>query len=250
MKLYVALLIGLAVLVTLLNLPSKTEKKEEKPTKEINVTLPVLPLEQEETTPVKKLKVRHLELSSEETITLFGEVSSESALMVINELKQKALGHDVLYIVIDSPGGSVLAGAQIISAMEGSGATVNTVCIGICASMAAMIFEYGKTRYSVNRSVLMFHPAAGGVQGNLNEMKSLLAFIDRYTKKMDAHVSSRAKIDEKIWENMVAHNVWVDGEDAIEKGLSDQLATLSTHFAPELGLSNYKKFPLFLFDMK
>ena len=82
-----------------------------------------------------------------------------------------------MYVFIDSPGGSVLSGAQIISAIQAAKGPVNTLCVGICASMAAMIHQFGTNRLVLDRSFLMFHPASGGAEGEVDKMYSRLTTI-------------------------------------------------------------------------
>lgn len=59
--------------------------------------------------------------------------------------------------MIDSPGGDIGAGNVIASAMMISTRPVDTLCIGTCESMGAMLFQMGRTRYMWPRAWLMLH---------------------------------------------------------------------------------------------
>lgn len=136
-----------------------------------------------------------------------------------------AKGEDV-YLLIDSPGGSVITGGAIISAMEASPVPVHTVCLQLCASMGAMIHQYGAKRYTVNRSLLMFHDAAGGFQGPFQQVVSRVNMINRYVNKMFAHVAKRTGQQYKDFMLKIGPEIWVDGEDAVAQKYSDGLINI------------------------
>lgn len=173
--------------------------------------------------------IRQLTLKSKNTLTLFEEVTgvnSDKIAFRIREMNQEN-SNEPIVLLLDSPGGSVIAGSKIISAIEASRRPVYTVCVTLCASMAAMIHSYGNIRMSVDRSILMFHNASGGAQGEVPRMLSLLHTLDRYIKKMDNNVITRSKLDSKHYYELVQNELWIDGEDALEMGLTDELVSLS-----------------------
>jgi len=135
-------------------------------------------------------------------------------------------GNDPLYLLIDSPGGSVITGGAIISAMEASPIPVHTICLQLCASMGAMIHQYGVKRYSVNRSLLMFHDAAGGFQGPFQQVMSRMNTINRYVNKMFANVAKRSGQSYKDFMLKIGPEIWVDGEDAVSQHYSDSLVNV------------------------
>ena len=145
-----------------------------------------------------------------------------------NKLKKlQQASNEPIYLLIDSPGGSIIDGATLISEMEASKAPVYTVCTRLCASMAAMIHSYGAKRYQLDRTFLMFHPASAGVGGQVPNMMSQLTTITRYIDKMVAHVTSSSKVDPETYSKLVAYEIWIDSEDAVAKGLSDGIVNLS-----------------------
>lgn len=199
------------------------------PEQVVEVNKSVLTSDTPAPTPVKsvKAKVTRLDVSADQILLLNTEVNSESVEILIAAIEALSEEHKELYMVLDSPGGSVFDGSRLISYMEASRANINTVSYGMCASMCAQIFGHGKKRYMVDRSTLMYHPAAGGLRGTLPEMKSLLAYIDIETQKLDAYIADRAKIDRVVFENMVLRNLWIAADDAIAKNLADGLVVIS-----------------------
>lgn len=172
------------------------------------------------------LSVTSLKLTSKNVIKLYEDVSPESAERVVNEIKAHAGSKEPIYLLLNSPGGSVMDGALVVSAMEASSAPVYTVCMQLCASMAAIIHQYGKERYMVNRSLLMFHPAAGGLQGSLDQMRSRLGMIDRYVNKMDAYIAKRAGIPYERFMVAILTEVWIDAEDSLALHFNDKIVNV------------------------
>jgi len=159
------------------------------------------------------------------------EATVQPLISAIKKLNEKS--SDPIYLLLDSPGGSVLDGAQLISEMEASKAPVYTVCTRLCASMAAMIHGHGVKRYALDRAILMYHPATAGAQGQVKNMKSSLGTIDRYIEKMVSRIVSRTKIDPEQFQKEVAYELWIDAEDANERGLNDATVNLSVPSQPE-----------------
>jgi ATP-dependent Clp protease protease subunit len=161
-------------------------------------------------------------LTSKNSVTLFDEVNGYTVNQTIKALSN--LDSSEKYLILDSPGGSVFDGARLLSYIEENG--VNTVCVGMCASMAAHIHAHGKVRYMVDRSVLMFHNASGGVQGTLPQMISTLSFIGRFVQKLDNYVISRSKWTAEEFTAKMHRDLYIDAEDSIEAGLADKLLSI------------------------
>lgn len=169
-------------------------------------------------------KVRSIELQSEQVLRLNGEVgvNIDNLIVQLNKLNKDKKVKEI-YVLIDSPGGSVLDGARFVSAIEASSKPVYTVCTAMCASMAAIIHQYGSKRFMLDRSLLMFHDAAGALQGPLPQMRSRLNFFDRLTTKMDAYIAKRAGVDLTEFMNSLHSEVWIDAEDSTTKHFNDEI---------------------------
>lgn len=178
-----------------------------------------------------KLSVKSLDLKKGTTVILSTEVSSFSANQVINQIQKanKAKPGQPIYLLLDSPGGSVIDGARIISTMQASKSPVYTVCLQICASMAAMILEYGEERYAVDRSIIMFHPASiGGIfQGELDKIVSRFTFLQRYVDKMDHYTAKRSGQTYDQFKSKTSRELWIDAEDALEQHYIDAVVKVN-----------------------
>lgn len=195
----------------------------------------------------KTVTVTNLDLSKGSTVTLFTDVNEYSANKVIGGIKaaNKDKPGKPIYLVLDSPGGSVIDGARIITAMQASKNKVYTVCLQICASMAAMILEYGEERYAVDRSIIMFHPASVGgmIQGELDKVVSRFTFLQRYVDKMDHYTAKRAGVPYPEFKARSNRELWIDAEDALADKLIDKivLVELQSSVLPADGTSNVLK---------
>lgn len=165
---------------------------------------------------------------------LLGVVDFPNMQILSNEIKRlSAKSNDPIWLLIDSPGGSVLDGATLISQIEASSAPVYTVCTRLCASMAAMIHSYGAKKYSTDRSILMYHPASGGAQGQVNNMLSQLTTLTRYLDKMVANVIGRSSLSKDEYDKLVPFELWIDSDDSVTKGLSEAVINLNVPYVPE-----------------
>lgn len=178
--------------------------------------------------PVKTKTVYNLKLTSDNTVLLLGEINNDNALEAARELQEKAKHNKEVFLLLNSPGGSVLAGLHVVNVVENS--HINTICID-CASMASIIFEYGKTRFILGRGILMFHNAAGSLSGSFNQIRSRFTFFDNMVNKLNKDISARAGVDYLSFKNSLADEIWLDGFDALDRGYADKLAMVSLNVA-------------------
>jgi ATP-dependent Clp protease protease subunit len=78
-----------------------------------------------------------------------------------------------IHLYINSPGGSVTAGMAIYDTMQYIKSDVSTICIGMAASMAALLLAAGAAgkRYSLPYSRIMIHQPHGGAQGQATDIE-------------------------------------------------------------------------------
>lgn len=174
---------------------------------------------------VEPKNIQHLKPNKASVVVLAGPVGPDT-LEVAKAIIANSEANRPTYLVIDSPGGSVFDGAQVISAIEASKTPVYTICTLLCASMGAMIHQYGAKRFMFDRSILMFHDASGGVQGSVPQMSSRLEFIRLYVTKMSSHIAARSKQDLNGFLLKMQREVWVDAEDAVAQGYADGIVSL------------------------
>jgi ATP-dependent Clp endopeptidase proteolytic subunit ClpP len=188
---------------------------------------------------VGKKKIYRLNLNVDNTVMLVGEIGSNS-LRVAQEILHKSRPGYPVYLLINSPGGSVLDGVSIVDAVQGASGPVNTICLQLCASMAAVIFNYGTERYMSDRAVLMHHQAAGSMEGSFNQMRSRFSALEHYVAKLDYEIATRAGMNPEQFKKMLSDEIWMDAEDSVKNHFADKLAIISIEIPESNGFSQDK----------
>ena len=180
-------------------------------------------------------KLVHLVPPASRTIFINGEIGmgQGNGDELVQQVYKMGTSHEPMYIVLNSPGGSVITGAAIITALEAAKGPVYTICNQLCASMAAMIFEYGSVRYMTDRSFVMFHPASGQAQGEIDQMMSRLGSIQRYIARMETYIAAWASITYEDYKSLSSKELWLDSEDAKARHFADELASVDFPEQPQ-----------------
>jgi ATP-dependent Clp protease protease subunit len=163
-------------------------------------------------------------LTEQNSVVLRGEVNSES----VAEVTQKILLSDAkdMYLYIDSPGGSVLAGLQLISVLKSTDKNVTCVA-STAASMAFAILQACGNRLVTDSAVLMQHVPSYGLQGQEPNNFSMAQAIHRLSHAMNADQAKRIGISTKEFYSRVRNDWWVWGHEAVKEGVADGVATVS-----------------------
>src|SRR5580700_7148825 len=95
-------------------------------------------------------------------------------------------GKKDISIYINSPGGSVTAGLAIYDTMQFTTCAVNTYCIGMAASMGAVLLAAGTKgkRYALPNSDIMIHQVSGGAQGTASDVERTVEFMFKLKKRL------------------------------------------------------------------
>ena len=100
-------------------------------------------------------------------------------------------------IYINSPGGSVTAGLAIYDTMQFISSDVSTNCVGMAASMAAVLLVSGKEgkRFGLPHSRVMIHQPLGGVQGQASDIEIEAREIQKFKKELYTIIADRSHQD-------------------------------------------------------
>lgn len=171
----------------------------------------------------KSTTLKELNLEDSRQVYVYGVIDETSAPMVAQQILELGKDASPINVLINSPGGSVLDGAAIISAMQAAKGPVNTVCVQICASMAAMIHSYGTKRLMIDRSLVMFHPATGGLEGEVDKMYSRLSSLKEYIGDMELNAANRAGMPYDEYKAHSGVEMWLSAHNAIKSGFADEI---------------------------
>lgn len=154
-------------------------------------------------------------------------VNDDVANMIIAQLlflEADNPGRDI-HLYINSPGGSVSAGLAIYDTMQFLKSPVNTICMGLAASMGAFLLTAGAKgkRSALPNSRIMIHQPSGGASGTAADIeiqaKEILYLRSRMNELMAKHTGRPL---EQI-ERDVDRDRFMSAEEAVAYGLIDQV---------------------------
>ena len=165
-------------------------------------------------------------LLKDRIIILNGEITDESADAVVAQiLYLDSLNHNDISIYINSPGGSITAGMAIYDTMNFVKSDISTICIGMCASMAAFLLSSGtkNKRYSLPNGEVMIHQPLGGAQGQATEIKIAAERILKLKEKLNKILSKNTNQDIKKIEQDTERDYFMSANEALKYGLIDKI---------------------------
>ena len=128
-------------------------------------------------------------------------------------------------LYINSPGGSVTAGLAIYDTMQFVTCDVATYCVGIAASMAAVLLTAGTKgkRYALPNSDVMLHQVSGGAQGPASDVERTVEYMFRLKKRLIGIVAHHTgKTEEQIQADS-DRDYWITAQQAKEYGIIDDI---------------------------
>ncbi len=165
-------------------------------------------------------------LLKDRIIILNGEIDDNLANTVVAQLLYlDSLNTNDISLYINSPGGSITAGMAIYDTMNFIKSDVSTICIGMCASMAAFLLSSGEKgkRYTLPNGEIMIHQPLGGAQGQATEIKIAAERILKLKEKLNRILSKNTNQDIKKIEQDTERDYFLDAEEALEYGLIDRM---------------------------
>ncbi len=166
-------------------------------------------------------------LLKERVIFLVGPVEDHVANLIIAQLlflESENPDKDI-HFYINSPGGSVTAGLAIYDTMRFIKPDVSTMCVGMAASMGAVLLAGGaaEKRYCLPHSTMMIHQPLGGYQGQASDIEIHANEILRVKKELNRILAAHTgKPIEKVEEDSNRDN-FMNAEAAVNYGLVDKV---------------------------
>ena len=177
---------------------------------------------EEKSIPVKTLDVN-------ETIVLRGTINFSSSNPIIQRILRADNNPrvDTIFLVLDSGGGSIVAGNSIIAAMKSLEKPI--VCIAIfAASMAHGIMQHCDVRFVTEDGVSMIHRARGRFGGYFNngEVESQLKLWKAIVTKMEKKNASRMGYSYKEYQSLAANEFWCQGDECVKNRFVDHIINI------------------------
>ncbi|WP_281242844.1 ATP-dependent Clp endopeptidase proteolytic subunit ClpP [Bhargavaea ginsengi] len=128
-------------------------------------------------------------------------------------------------IYINSPGGSITAGMAIFDTMQFIKPDVQTICIGMAASMGAFLLAAGTKgkRYALPNAEVMIHQPLGGAQGQATEIEIAAKRILFLREKLNTILAERTGQPLEVLERDTERDNFMTAERAKEYGLIDHI---------------------------
>ena len=133
-------------------------------------------------------------------------------------------------IYINSPGGSITAGMAIFDTMRFIKPDVQTICIGMAASMGAFLLTAGTKgkRYALPNAEVMIHQPLGGAQGQATEIEIAAKRILQLRDKLNTIMADCTGQSLEVISKDTDRDNFMTAEQAKEYGLIDHIITRST----------------------
>lgn len=166
-------------------------------------------------------------LLEDRIIFLDGEITDQTANLIIAQLiylEGKDPDKDIM-MYINSPGGSVVAGMAIFDTMNYIKCDVCTICVGLAASMAAILLSSGTKgkRFALPNSEVMIHQPLGGFQGQASDIKIHAEHMMRTKKLINKILSENTGVPVETIEKDTDRDNYMSAEEAKKYGLIDKI---------------------------
>lgn len=136
-----------------------------------------------------------------------------------------------IFIYINSPGGSVSAGLAIYDTMNFIKADVQTIVLGIAASMGSFLLSAGTKgkRFALPNAEIMIHQPLGGAQGQATEIEIAARHILNTRERLNKILAENTGQDIEIIEKDTDRDNFMSAEEAKEYGLIDEVMVNSSN---------------------
>lgn len=189
--------------------------------------MPIIPTIIEKTSRGERVYDIFSKLLEERIIFLAGPIDDQVSNLVIAEillLASKDATKDIR-LYINSPGGSVTAGLAIYDTMQYVSCDISTICIGMAASMGALLLASGADgkRFALPNSEILLHQVAGGVTGQASEIEIGARQILKMKHKLNQILAKHTKKQLKTVEKDTDRDFYLSAQEAKKYGVIDEV---------------------------
>lgn len=166
-------------------------------------------------------------LLKDRIIMLGSQIDDNVANSIVSQLLflQAQDAEKDIYLYINSPGGSVTAGFAIYDTIQHIKPDVQTICIGMAASMGSFLLAAGAKgkRFALPNAEVMIHQPLGGAQGQATEIEIAANHILKTRAKLNQILAERTGQSIEQIEKDTDRDNFLSAEEAKEYGLVDQV---------------------------
>ena len=166
-------------------------------------------------------------LLKDRIIFLGEEVTDVSASVIVAQLLflEAEDPEKDIHLYINSPGGSVTAGMAIYDTMQYIKCDIETICIGMAASMGSFLLAGGTKgkRLALPNSEIMIHQPSGGASGQATDVQLHAQWLLRTKGKMNKLMSEMTHQPLERIERDVERDYFMTAEEALAYGIIDEI---------------------------
>jgi len=166
-------------------------------------------------------------LLKDRIIMLSGQVTDDLANSIISQLLflDAQDSEKDIYLYINSPGGSVTAGLAIYDTMNFVKADVQTIVMGMAASMGSFLLTAGKKgkRFALPNAEIMINQPLGGAQGQATEIEIAARHILKTRERLNNILAERTGQPLEVIEKDTDRDNFMTAQEAKDYGLIDQI---------------------------
>lgn len=174
---------------------------------------------------------REILLTKDNSLAFRGPVTASSVAEAMHDLatiSQRGEARSPIFLVLNTPGGSVMAGIELMGFINTLRRPVHVVAIN-AASMGFHFLQNSPVRLITEMGTIMSHRANGGTEGDIpQQIESRLGWIKSLLDKMDQKVVSRTKGKHtlKSYRELIRDEYWGVGSNAVTAGFADEVVSL------------------------
>jgi ATP-dependent Clp protease, protease subunit len=174
---------------------------------------------------------RHYDLFSrllkDRIIFLGGEVEENMSNIIVAQLLflEKEDPNRDIHMYINSPGGSVMAGLAIYDTMQLIKPDISTVCVGMAASMGAILLSGGTKgkRSALPNSRIMIHQGSAGFHGTPSDIEIQVRLVMSFQDKLKEILAQNCgRTVEQVTKD-IDRDYWMTSPEAVEYGIIDEV---------------------------
>lgn len=177
--------------------------------------------------------INTINLNNENIILVKNEINAETVSYAIDKI-QNAKNATNMILFLDTPGGRVEDGLQLINEVQKN----NMTCIVQRAySMGFAILQSCKNRYLLPTGKVMQHQITFGLGDSLHKIENYVSYVNQMNNYLTELQSKKIKIDPRLFREKTSNDWWLFGENAVYNNVADKL--INVECSKKLINSNY-----------
>ena len=166
-------------------------------------------------------------LLEDRIIVLTGVINDQLASSIVAQLLylESVNSKKDIYLYINSPGGSVSSGLAIYDTMQYISCDVSTICVGMAASMAAILLCGGtkQKRFALKHSEVMIHQPLGQTSGQASDLMIVANHIEKTRQELASIISSHTSKEIDVILKDMDRDFYMDSKTAKQYGMIDEI---------------------------